>query len=69
MCISLPAKIISIDGQVALVEMNKLRRNVMLAVEGARVGDWVLIYGGAALCLLDEDAALETLRLIDGLAQ
>jgi hydrogenase expression/formation protein HypC len=66
MCVSLPARIISIDGQVASVEINRLRRDVMLVVDGARVGDWVLIYGGVALTVLDEQTAIETRRLIDG---
>ena len=64
MCISLPAKIISLHGNQAEVEFNGMRRHVLMAAEGAAAGDWVLIYGGVALNVLDEASAEETCRLL-----
>ena len=67
MCISLPAKIIAIEGLSAEVEINSIKRRVFLSAEGAGVGDWVLVYAGTALAVVDEGSALETLRLINAL--
>ncbi len=64
MCLSIPAKIVSISGKEADVEVYSQSRKVYLAVENAEVGDWVLIYGGTALTILDADAATETIELL-----
>jgi hydrogenase expression/formation protein HypC len=69
MCISLPAKICAIDGQAAEVESHQFRRNVLLAVEGARLGDWVLIHGGIAVAILSAREAQETLELVGKLVK
>ena len=66
MCVSIPAKVVSIAGQVAEVEINHLSRHVLL-VASAQVGDWVLVYSGAALAVIDEESARETLQLIEAL--
>ena len=63
MCISIPAKIIAIEGKEAVVEQNSFVRRVLLSVEGASTGDWVLIYAGTAITLLDREAAEETAKL------
>lgn len=65
MCISIPAKILSIDGSCAEVELQGLRKRVLLMVQ-AREGDWVLLYGGAALRLLDPEQAKEGLAVLTG---
>jgi len=67
MCISLPARIVSLSGQTAQVEVNGLRRPVLITMLDAKVGDWVLIYGGAALAILDEASARESVSLIQAL--
>lgn len=64
MCLSVPAKILSLNGQKATVEVDKQVREIFLACEGGAPGDWVLLYSGIALCLLDSEAAAETLRLL-----
>lgn len=69
MCISLPARICAIEGQAAEVETYNVRRTVLLAVEGARLGDWVLIHGGIAVATLSEPEAEETLELLGKLGQ
>ena len=64
MCVSLPARVLSVTGRIAEVEVNQLRRNVLLTTDVA-VGDWVLTYGGAALTVIDQESAQEILRLIE----
>ncbi len=68
MCISVPAKIISIAGKSAEVEVYSKRRKVFLGFEEAMIGDWVLLYGELALTRLDEREALATLDLLSRLA-
>lgn len=64
MCISLPARIVSIDGRTARVEQNGILREVLLAVPEASVGSIALIYGNAAIHLISESEARESTRLI-----
>ncbi len=69
MCISLPARISAIEGRAAEVETCQVRRTVLLAVEGARPGDWVLIHGGIAVATLSAPEAEEALELIGKLSK
>ena len=67
MCISLPARVLSVFGLTADVEVNGLKRQILLAVDGVKSGDWVLIYGGAALSVMEPNEALESSRLLERL--
>lgn len=64
MCLAVPAKIIEIDNQMATVEIGGSRReaSLILLPEAAR-GDYVLLHAGFAISRVDEEEALETLRL------
>ncbi len=64
MCLSVPARVISICGQRAEVEVYGERRQVFLACDPPQAGDWVLLYSGMALTVLDKEAAKETLDLL-----
>jgi hydrogenase expression/formation protein HypC len=73
MCLAIPARIVEIvdeETRIAKVEVGGVRRNVSLSLletgEG-RIGDYVLIHVGFAMTVIDERAALETLRLLDSL--
>jgi len=70
MCLAVPAKVISIAGQIAQVELGGLTRqaNIML-VSGLRLGDYVLLHAGFAIQTLDEADARETLELLAEIAQ
>ena len=73
MCLGIPGRIIEIvDGEhwIAKAEVSGVRRNVsiqLLADEQnpVKIGDWVLIHVGFALCKLDEHEAEATLRLLE----
>lgn len=70
MCLAVPARITSIDadGVTAVVDMGGVTRETSLRlVPDARLGDYVLIHAGFAIQTLDEQDALETLRLFDQL--
>ena len=67
MCLAIPGKIESIDGETAVVNIVGNRVSAMTAlVPEAKVGDWVLVHAGLAVTLLAEDEARETLDLIQG---
>ena len=70
MCLAVPAKVISITGQMAQVELGGLTRqaNIML-VPGLRLGDYVLLHAGFAIQTQDEADAQETLELLAEIAQ
>lgn len=64
MCLSVPAKVIMVSQREGEVSVYGERRRVYLAAEQVKVGDWVLVYGGVALAVLDPQEAEETLALI-----
>ncbi len=64
MCLAVPAKIVSIDGNEGEVEMAGVRRRIGLhLVPEARVGDYVLVHTGFAINVLDPSEAEESLKL------
>jgi len=65
MCLSVPAKVIEIDGDVgrADVDGNVVDVNLMM-VEGVSVGDYVLVHAGFAIQRYEREQALETIRLL-----
>ncbi len=70
MCLAVPAKVVSIDGETALVELGGLtRRARTMLVPNVKVGDYVLLHAGFAIQTLDEAAAQETLELLARMAE
>ncbi len=65
MCLSVPARIVVIDGDMADVSVGgAIFRAGLQMVENIRVGDYVLLHAGFAIEKLNEEDALETLRLL-----
>ncbi len=62
MCISLPAKIVAVKGNAATVEIGCQQRTVLLMFAGAAIGDWVLMYSGAALRKLESFDCVDFLK-------
>jgi hydrogenase expression/formation protein HypC len=70
MCLALPMRVLSIDGDTATIAAEGLEQRASLAlVPDARVGDWVLVHAGYALNVLAEQDARETLALLAELAE
>ena len=66
MCLSVPAKVISISGLRARVSVRGAMMEISLQLLDDIVpGDFVLIHAGFALEKMDTEKAAETLRLID----
>ena len=68
MCLAIPAKIISIKGSLAEVDMagTRYRASITMTPE-AKVGDCVLLHTGYAIQVVDEKDALETIKMFDEL--
>ena len=71
MCLALPARIIELrENEVGVVDLGGVRKEISLAlVEGAQVGDYVIVHVGYALSKLDTDEAEATLRLFAELGE
>ena len=58
MCLAVPLKLISIDGQSGMGEFDGVRRKVQLTfVPKAKVGDYVIVHAGFAIEIMDEEQA------------
>lgn len=66
MCLAIPAKIVEMDETgMGVVDMEGTRRSVSLLLqEDARVGDYVIVHAGFAIHRIDEEEALESLRIL-----
>jgi hydrogenase expression/formation protein HypC len=69
MCLAVPVKIVSVDGDEAETEIAGVRRRVSIALTPeAKVGDYVLLHTGYAIGVIDEAEAEETLKLLEEIA-
>jgi hydrogenase expression/formation protein HypC len=66
MCLSVPAQVISIEGETAKVSVGGtiLDANLSL-VENTKIGDYILLHTGFALQIIDEKEAQETLKTFE----
>ncbi|MCL5876718.1 MAG: HypC/HybG/HupF family hydrogenase formation chaperone [Candidatus Bathyarchaeota archaeon] len=64
MCLAIPAKILSLQGEKAQVDFGQgVLRDVNVSLVEAKLGDYVLVHAGYAIQILEEKEALETLSL------
>ena len=69
MCLAIPARINTIDGTEADVEIGGIIRKASLVLTpGARVGDYVLLHTGYAISIVNETEAEQTLALFGEIA-
>lgn len=66
MCLGVPMKIISRDGDNIVAEVDGVQKeaSIMLLGEEVAVGDYVIVHAGFAISRLDEEYAQETLRMM-----
>lgn len=75
MCLAIPGKLIEILSErdnLALVDVVGVRRKIdvgLLAEDGAKPGDWVLIHVGFAMCRISEMEAQEQMRILNMLGE
>ena len=70
MCLAVPVKITSIEGNQAEVAIGGVSRKVSIDLTPeARVGDYVLLHTGYAINILNEEEARETLNLLERMVE
>jgi hydrogenase expression/formation protein HypC len=71
MCLGIPGRIVEIregeDLPMGVVDFGGARREVCLAfvADEVRVGDYAVVHVGFALSLVDEEEAVESIRLLE----
>ena len=64
MCVAVPAKIKSMEGPTAEVEVGGILRKISIQLTPTvQKDDYVLVHAGFAIHVIDEEEALETLKL------
>lgn len=77
MCLAIPGQILEIvdeQNRLAKVDVAGVRRNVNIGLldsepGGIGVGDWVLIHVGFALSKVDEQEAMATRKMLEGMGE
>ena len=65
MCLAVPARVTSIDGEMATVEIGGVSRAAsLMLVSDVVVGDYVIVHAGFAIHKVDPEEAQESLRLL-----
>jgi len=66
MCLAVPARVESVEGLEAKVDMGGVARTVSIRLSpDTKQGDYVIVHTGYVINILDQQEALETLRLFE----
>ena len=69
MCLSIPAKIVALEGNAATVDVMGNRREADVSlVEEPQLGDYVLVHAGFAIEKMTAEDAAESLKLWEEIA-
>ena len=69
MCLAIPARIKSIQDQMATIDMEGTQRDVsLLLIEDPKIGDFVIVHAGFAIHKIDEHDAMESLKVLRQMA-
>jgi hydrogenase expression/formation protein HypC len=70
MCLAIPAKIMSMEGEKAKVDFGEsVLREVNVSLVDVKIGDYVLVHAGYAIQIIEEEDAKETLSLWNSILQ
>jgi hydrogenase expression/formation protein HypC len=65
MCLAIPSRIERIKDNIAVIDVDGVKRTVsLLLLEDAKVGDYVIVHAGFALHRIDEAVAMESLEIL-----
>ena len=65
MCLAIPARVVTMDGTIAKVDMMGNERVVSLdLVPEVKIGEYVLVHAGFAIGIIDDESARETEELL-----
>lgn len=63
MCVAIPGRIMSMDGDMAKVDFSGNTVNVNTGIIDAKVGQYVLVHAGCAIEVMEKDKAEELIEL------
>ncbi len=70
MCLAIPMKILKIENNIAFAEVGEIEYQANLdIISDARVGDYIIVHAGFAIEKLDEETALENLKIWQDIAE
>jgi hydrogenase expression/formation protein HypC len=70
MCLAVPSKIVEINENTAIVDVEGVKKEVGLyLIENPKVGDYVIVHAGFAISKIDQNEALETLKIFREIAE
>ena len=65
MCLAIPSKIVKIENNVATIDVDGVQRETsLMLLEDPQIGDYVIVHAGFAINKLNEEDALESLKLL-----
>jgi hydrogenase expression/formation protein HypC len=62
MCLAVPAKVLSVDGDTAQVDFGGASRAVNVSLTKVEPGQYVIVHAGFAISVMDEKEAHESLE-------
>ena len=66
MCLSIPAKVESIEGEMAVVSVGGTKYDASLQmIDDVNIGDYVLLHTGFAIQKISEEEAQDTLKVFE----
>jgi hydrogenase expression/formation protein HypC len=63
MCLAVPGRIVSVNGNNALIDFGGVQREANVSLVEPKVGDYVVVHAGFAIQVVDEEDAKETIKL------
>jgi hydrogenase expression/formation protein HypC len=70
MCLAVPGKILSVDGNNAMADFEGIQKKIVIALKpNIQVGEYVIVHAGYAIEVIDEQRAKESLALWNELAE
>jgi hydrogenase expression/formation protein HypC len=64
MCLAIPMKLVSIEGNKGVVELSGVKKEIDLnLLDKVKIGDYVIVHAGFAIEKLNEEAAKKTLDI------
>jgi hydrogenase expression/formation protein HypC len=65
MCLAIPSKIVKIENNTAIIDVDGVRREAsLLLLDAPKVGDYVIVHAGFAINKIHEEDAMESLKLL-----
>ncbi len=69
MCLAVPGRIISIQGDEAMVDFGGITRKANISLVEAEVDDYIIVHAGYAIQVMDQEEAKKTLETWEELLQ